>query len=163
MKFLITILLAVLVAYVSWPYYHLYRLDNALGSDDIHKLAPLINLAEVREHLQQRVARNIDQFSGGKQPDDSLIGTLQQKAKELVGRAVDESISLEQVRDMLRDSAREHSEAQPPYLLAAVDFAFFESPDTFQVRLGAIDRDPAYIIFTLQSGRWMVSNIIYND
>jgi len=160
MKFVITVLLAVMVAFASLPYYQLYQLDKALGVDDIHELAVLVDLDQLRDHLQQRMDRSIRQLSGGKQPEDSLLGALQQKASEIVGMAVDQAITLEQVRDMLRDAAREHTDKHPPYLMASVDFAFFESIDTFQVRLGAIDRDPAYIIFKLQAGRWLVTNII---
>lgn len=161
MKFVITVLLAIAVAFISWPYYHLYRLDHVLGTDDLHDLAALVDIKQVRENTQARMDRNIKQLSGGKQPDDSLLGTLQQKASELVGMAVEETISLEQVRDGLRDAAREHTDKRPPYLLAAVDFAFFDSVDTFQARLGPVDQDPAYILFTLQAGRWMVTDIVY--
>jgi len=161
MKFVITVLLAIVVAFISWPYYHLYKLDNALGSDNLHTLAPLVDLDQVREHLQARMDHSIKRLSGGKQPDDSLLGSLQKKASELVGMAVDETVSLEQVRDGLRDAAREHTDKQPPYLIAAVDFAFFESLDRFQARLGSIDQDPVYILFSLQGGRWMVTDIVY--
>ena len=161
MKFVITVLLAVVIAFISWPYYFLYRLDYALSADDIQQLTPLVDLDQVREHLQQRVDHRIKQLSGGQQPDHSLLGTLQQKASELIGLAVDEAISLEQIRDGLREAAREHTDKHPPYLLAAVDFAFLKSLDRFQVRLGAVDEDPAYIVFTLQAGRWMVTNVIY--
>jgi len=161
MKFVITLLLAVLVAYISWPYYHVYKLDAALGSENPDQLAPLVDMKLVRDHLQSRLEYGIDKLSGGQQPDDSLLGTLQSKVKEWTGEIVDQSISLEQLRDILRDAAREHSDKSPPYLIAAIDFAFFESLDSFVIRLGDIDRDPDYIRMKMEAGRRVVTDVVF--
>ena len=161
MKFIITLVLALLVAYVSWPYYHLYRLDAALGSDDTDLLLPLIDQQRVRAQLQQRIQQRIESLSGGHQPDDSILGALQSTLKEWTGQAVEVGFSLEQIRDLLREAAREHSDESPPYFISAVDFAFFESPDSFIIRLGDIDQDPDYVRMKLEAGRWVVTDIVF--
>ena len=160
MKFLVTIVLALLVAYLSWPYYYIYRLDAALGDDNIIALAPLVDLDAVRDNNQRRIERTIDKVSGGKQEDDSLIGWLQSSIKDLTGTVVDQTLSLEQVREGLRDLARAHSSESPPYFIAAIDYAFFESPASFLIRLGDIDADPAYIRMSPEKGRWLITDII---
>ena len=160
MKFLITLILALAVAFLSWPYYHVYQLDAVLGSDDLAQLAPLVDLDQVQENVQKRFDRSIDSASGGRQEQDSIIGWLQQNVRELTGMAVDQAISLEWVRDALREGARRHSEAHPPYFMSGIDFAFFESPNSFLVRLGQVDDDPAWVRMKLQAGRWVVTDII---
>lgn len=161
MKFVITLVLAVLVAFVSWPYYHLYKLDHALGVSDLDQLAPLVDLPKVRDHIQQRMDHSIESLSGGQQPEDSLLGTLQSKIKEWTGQAVGGVIGLEQVRDLLRDSARSHTTESPPYFISAVDFAFFESPGSFLIRLGDIGEDPDYVRMEMEAGRWVVTDVIF--
>jgi hypothetical protein len=160
MKFLVTIVLALLVAYLSWPYYYVYRLDAALGDDNIIALAPLVDLEAVRDNNQRRIERTIDKVSGGKQEDDSLIGWLQSSIKDLTDTVVDQSLSLELVREGLRDLARAHSSKSPPYFISAIDYAFFESPTSFLIRLGDIDANPAYIRMSPEKGRWLITDII---
>ena len=160
MKFLITLILALTVAFISWPYYHVYKLDSVLGSEDLAQLAPLVDLEQIQDQVQARVSGQIDQASGGQQTDDSLVGWLQSNVKELAGMAVDQAITLEWVHAALRQVAREHSQASPPYFMSAVDYAFFESPDSFVIRLGAVDDKPGYVRMTLASGRWLVTDIV---
>lgn len=164
MKFIITLILALLVAFLSWPYYYLYRLDNALGHDDVIELVSLVDLEAIREHSQARLDRGIDriggQLSGGQAGADSVMGWLQQNLKDLTAAVVNDELSVEQVRDTLRSLARAHTDVSPPYFMAAVDFAFFESLDTFLIRLGKVDDDPAYVRLGFEHGRWVVTDII---
>ena len=41
-------LFAALLAFVAWPYYRIYQIDDVLGYDDPEALAPLVDLEAVR-------------------------------------------------------------------------------------------------------------------
>jgi len=160
MKFLTTLILALLIGFVSWPYYHVYKLDTVLGTEELARLAPLVDLEQVQKNMRSRFDRHINRAGGGQQDKDSLIGWLQDNARELTGMAVDEAITLEWVRDVLREAARSHSSQNPPYFMSAIDFAFFESPDTFFIRLGDLGEAPVWVRMKLVVGRWVVTDII---
>lgn len=164
MKFVLTLVLALVAAFVSWPYYYLYRLDDALGRNDLLELMSLVDLQAVQAQAAARRERTVDrigdQLTGGQPQPGTVLAAVQDGVKELIAKVSDEDRSIEQVRDILQTLARSHTDASPPYFIAAVDYAFFESLDSFLIRLGAIDEDPAYVRLGFEHGRWMVTDIV---
>ncbi|MBP9603685.1 MAG: DUF2939 domain-containing protein, partial [Chromatiaceae bacterium] len=48
MRFLVSLLLVFILVFIFWPYYHLYRIDDALGRAEPAALAPLTDLEAIR-------------------------------------------------------------------------------------------------------------------
>lgn len=159
MKTLIALLLAALLAFVAWPYYRMFQLDDALGTDNLPALAELVDLDALRQHTQQRFNAGVKGLSAGA-PQSQALDWIRGQIERLGETALQQVVNLEWVMDTLRQAATRHSKRPTPYFLSAVNFAFFESPDSFLIRLGAIDDQPTYVRMSLKDYRWRVTDII---
>ena len=146
-----------LVAFVSWPYYQVFRLDDALGKDDMRTLEQLVDVPAIRRNYKARL-------EGGLvlQPGDpsSALAWLQQNLQRIGDAALEQTITLEWSRDTLKEAAAHATERQPPYFMAAVSFAFFESYDSFIIRLGELGRNATHVRMRLEDRTWRVTDII---
>jgi hypothetical protein len=150
-----------MIVFGAWPYYHLYRLDDALGKNDTAALEQLIDVQAIRENYRARIEKGLGlQTLPQPQNPGSALAWLQQNLQRLGDAALDQSITLEWVRDSLKQAAAEASDEQPPYFLAGVDFAFFESVDSFIVRLGQLGINATHVRLSLRDWTWRVTDII---
>lgn len=152
------LVLIALIAFGAWPYYQVFRLDEALGKNDTTALAELIDVEAVRRNYQERVEGGL----GLGQPQDpaSAFGWLQQNLQRLGEAAIADTITLDWVAANLREAAARASDKQPPYFMAGIDFAFFESPDRFLIRLGELGRGETHVRMTREGLRWRVTDLI---
>jgi hypothetical protein len=146
-----------LVAFVAWPYYQVYRLDDALGKDDMRALGQLVDIPAIRRNYKERLEGGL-----GLQPPDagSALAWLQQNLQRLGDAALEQTITLEWARNSLKEAAARTTESRPPYFMAAVSFAFFESYDSFIVRLGELGRNATHVRMRLRDKTWRVTDII---
>lgn len=158
MRFLFSLLLAFIVAFAFWPYYHLYRLDDALGRVEPTALDPLIDLDAIRANTKQRLewALGLKNVTAGNNP----MGWFQHGIQRAGEVALDETINLEWVWTQLREAVASATDKRPPYLLAAVDFAMFESWNSFLVRLGKLGYNDTHIRLHLEGMTWKVTDIV---
>jgi len=49
------LVLFALVAFIVWPYYYVFRLDNALGRDDMQALEQLLDIPAIRRNYKERL------------------------------------------------------------------------------------------------------------
>ncbi|MBK5941923.1 DUF2939 domain-containing protein [Halochromatium roseum] len=138
----LSILLAV-VLYGIWPYYSLFRINNALQSPDAQALAPVVDLVAIQRHFKARIESGVDSLlpldqnrqPGSSQSDrsagsqhgrqsnlqdalqldaDKVLGWLAGNLKQLGDAALDQAITLDWVRSTLLAAARRaDSEAGP--------------------------------------------------
>ena len=159
MRILGYLFLLALAAFAVWPYYTLFRLDDALGSDDTKALSELIDVPAIRRNYKERLENGL-----GLGPPPETAGTalawLQQNLRRLGDAALDQTITLEWARDDLKDAAAQATDRRPPYFLAAVSFAFFESYDSFIIRLGELGRNATHVRMRLEDRAWRVTDII---
>jgi hypothetical protein len=162
MRFIGYLLIVLLIVYGAWPYYHLYRLDDALGRDDIPALTRLIDVQSIRANYKERLEQGLG-LGALPQPLDtaSPLAWLQQNLQRLGDAALEQTITLEWVRDTLKRAAAEASEKDPPYFLAGIDFAFFESYDSFLIRLGELGENATHVRMRLEGTTWRVTDIIF--
>jgi hypothetical protein len=73
---------------------------------------------------------------------------------------LEQTITLEWVRDTLKEAAARATDKRPPYFMAAVTFAFFESYDSFIIRLGELGRNATHVRMRLEDKSWRVTDII---
>jgi hypothetical protein len=154
--YLATILI---IVFGIWPYYHLYRLDDALGRDDMPMLAELVNVDAIRANYKNRLNRGLESQAQPDNPAGALLW-LQQGLQRLGDTALEQTISLEWVRDTLKQSASSATSTRPAYFLAGVEFAFFESWDSFIVRLGELGMGETHVRLRLDGTDWRVTDII---
>ena len=158
MRFLVSLLLVFILVFIFWPYYHLYRIDNALGRAEPAALAPLTDLEAIRDNTKQRLewALGLKNVMTGGNP----MGWFQQGLQRAGEVALEETINLEWIQSQLRDAATTATEKRPAYFLAAVDFAMFESWNSFIVRLGKLGYNDTHVRLHLEGVTWKMTDII---
>jgi hypothetical protein len=159
MRYIGYALLFALIAFGLWPYYSVFRLDDALGRPDVSALQELVDLPAIRANYKKRLTGGLDVLpsqgnAGG------VMAWLQQNLQGMGDAALSQAITLEWVRDTLRQAATEATSQRPAYLIAGVTFAFFESYDTFLVRVGELGRGATHIRMRLEGYNWRVTDII---
>ncbi len=161
MRFLIYLLLLLLILYGLWPYYSLYRLEAALLRPDDTELASLVDLPAIRANYQHRIAAGLNTLLPPASPQlQGSVGWIREGAERLGERALDQIITLAWVRETLRHTVTEITGQDPPYLLQAVDFAFFESPERFLVRLGLLGESATHLRLSRSGAGWRLTDII---
>ncbi|MCG6862099.1 MAG: DUF2939 domain-containing protein [Chromatiaceae bacterium] len=148
-----------LIAFVAWPYYHVYRLDDALGKDDMQELEQLVDVPAIRRNYKERLEGGLGIQPGPQDPGSALVW-LQQNLRRLGDSALEQAITLKWARDTLKESAARATDRQPPYFMAGITFAFFESYDSFIIRLGELGRNATHVRMRLRDKTWRVTDII---
>ena len=159
MRILGYLTLFALVAFVAWPYYQVFRLDDALGKDDMQTLEQLVDIPAIRRNYKERLEGGLG-LQPSSQDASSTLAWLQQNLRRLGDAALEQTITLEWARDTLKEAAARATDRQPPYFMAAVTFAFFESYDSFLIRLGELGRNATHVRMTLEDDTWKVTDII---
>jgi hypothetical protein len=159
MRFIGYLVVFALIAFGVWPYYSVFRLDDALSKDDTGELAPLVDLPAIRANYKSRVAAGAGQILPPADPGTAL-GWIRQNLERLGDSALDQAITLEWVRDTLREATVRATNQTPPYLLAGVDYAFFESYNRFLIRIGDLGRAPTHVRLSLEGTEWRITDII---
>jgi len=155
MKYFTSLLFFVVVAYIGWPYYHIYQLSNAVKNNDPAAVEKLVDFEEVNKVLQEnqqwKVENNISQ-----NPVDMLPEGLREQAQALVGVLGGKNA---EVSNIDPNSMLERFRQMQGVLWNQVTFAFFESPTRFMIRLGQLGRQPVHVEMTLQDWVWRVTAI----
>ena len=159
MRFVGYMLALALIAFGVWPYYAVFRLDDALSKDDTSGLAPLVDLPAIRANYKSRLTAGAGQALPPGDPATAL-GWIRQNLERLGDSALEQAITLEWVRDTLRESTVRATNQTPPYLLAGIDFAFFESYNRFLIRVGDLGRGAAHVRMSLEGTDWRVTDIV---
>ncbi|MGB5258943.1 MAG: DUF2939 domain-containing protein [Gammaproteobacteria bacterium] len=160
MKYIYSLLFAALLAFLAWPYYRIYQIDDVLGHDNPQELAPLVDLPAVRAGVMQQLDARMKSTTG-QAAQGSVLDWLHNNLRKLGSDAADEIIDLQWVREALQRAARQAIAEPPYYLIKAIDHAFFDSYDSFLIRLGPLDQNPTHVRMQLRSGNWRITGI-YN-
>jgi hypothetical protein len=159
MRILGYLVLLALIAFLAWPYYQIFRLDDALGKNDMAALAELVDIPAIRRNYKERLQDGLG-LGPASQDAGSALAWLQQNLQRLGDAALEQTITLEWVRDTLKEAAARATDKRPPYFMAAVTFAFFESYDSFIIRLGELGRNATHVRMRLEDKSWRVTDII---
>jgi hypothetical protein len=147
------------VLYGVWPYYGLYRLDQALSAEDAAAIAPFVDIPAIQADYKARLGAGVDRVLPEDQRGSApLLDWLAQGLERIGGQAVDQIISLEMVRDLLRQAAQRATDKRPAYFLASVERAFFSSWNRFDVRLGPPETG-TQVIMRLERLSWRITAI----
>ena len=153
------LLLLALIGYGLWPYYDIYRLDAAINAQDAGSLGQMVDLDAIRAHYRKRVAAGIKGVLPA-EDSSSVLSWIRQNMERLGDSALDQAITLDWVRETRRDAVTRPTGQSPPYLLAGIDFAFFESYDRFLIRIGELGAGETHVRLSLVDGRWKLTDIV---
>lgn len=159
MRFMGYLLLLALIGYGLWPYYSLYRLDGAINQPDTRQLDQMLDLPAIRANYKRRLAAGV----GGMLPTDdpeSVMGWIRQNLERLGDSALEQAITPGWARETLRNAVARTSGQGSHYLLAAVDFAFFESHDRFLIRIGELGLHPTHVRLSRIGTTWKITDIL---
>ncbi|NKN34043.1 DUF2939 domain-containing protein [Marichromatium bheemlicum] len=159
MRFLGYLILLALLGYGLWPYYAVYQLDDAINQEDTTELAALVDLAAIRGHYKARIADGVEGVLPAGDAD-GVTHWLRQNIGEIGDVALEQAITLPWARQALREAVGRATSQNPPYLLAAIDYAFFESYDRFLVRIGELGKAPTHVRLELEGREWRITDII---
>jgi len=147
---------ALLLMFLSWPYFTLWRLDQAVRDRDAAALAELVDLDAVRGEIKKKLNKDADSTIGDL--SDPFIRWLQEGIQTLGGDALDRLVTLPWVRARLLDrSAGDVDEG----FLGQVTYAFFDAPDAFVARIGEATDNPVRVRLTLRGPDWRVTALYY--
>ncbi len=149
------ILVLAVLAYVVWPYYTLWRLDQALTGNDLSELVKRLDRTAIRRHFQQLWEQNIEGVA--EQFDNPVFRFLRGGVKE-VGAAAFDAIDESWVRERLL-TAQQIAAAPRRPVLGGFAFACFETPTRFLVRAGTLGKNPVHLYLTLQGWQWRVTAV----
>ena len=154
------LVLLALLGYGMWPYYTVFRLDDAVRESEPKAIAPFVDLAAIQASYAVRLAPGLPVFEPRNAPGaDQVIVWLTANLPRLGDAALDQAITLDWVRDALREAAERTTESRPALLIDAVDFAFFESWNRFVVRIGPLGSETS-VVLGLEWPQWRVVDLV---
>lgn len=157
MKTLIALLILCLLGFVAWPYYHLWRLDQAVVSNDRQALEHLVDLRAVREQIKRRLNKEVDSAVGD--VSNAFVDWLQDGIRRMGGDAVNRLVTLDWVREQLLSKTLPGG--PEPGFIDQISYAFFDRPDRFLVRIGELGEEPVHFHLSLVGADWRMTSL-YN-
>ena len=118
-----------------------------------------MDLPAIRANYKQRLASGADAMFPSADPD-SVMNWIRQNVERLGESALEQAITLDWVRDTLRNAVTQATGQTPPYLLAGIDFAFFESYNRFLIRIGDLGQGATHVRLSLVGSEWKITDII---
>ncbi len=156
MKSFVAILILFLAAFVAWPYYHVWLLDQAVILNDRDELSGLVEMKSVRLQIKRRLNKEVDSTVGD--VSNTFVDWLQDGIRRMGTEAVDRLVTLEWVREQLLSKT---GPQDPPGFLDQISYAFFDGPTGFLVRIGELGEDPVHFRLSLHAGAWRLT-AMYN-
>ncbi len=156
MKSFVAMLVFLVAAFVAWPYYHVWLLDQAVVLNDRDKLCGLVEIKSVREQIKRRLNKEVDSTVG--EVSNTFVDWLQDGIQRMGIGALDRLVTLEWVREQLLSKT---GPQDPPGFLDQISYAFFDGPAGFVVRIGESGEDPVHFRLSLYAGAWRLT-ALYN-
>lgn len=148
--------IALLLLFLAWPYFTLWRLDQAVREEDTAALAELVDLDAIRGEIKKKLNKDADSSIGDL--SDPFILWMQDGIQTLGSDAPDRLMTLSWVRARLLD--RSAGDADGGFL-GQVAYAFFDAPDAFVARIGVAADTPVHVRLTLRGTNWRVTALYY--
>ena len=154
MRYLAFLVVFTLVALLAWPYITVYRLDQALAAKDVAAMNRLVDLETVRAQVKQDFSKEVSNQVGS--DGGRVIRWLKQGVKLVSDTAIDANVDIQWVINTINTRPGEPPTPRPSFM-GDISYAFFESYDTFLIRLGELGADPVHVQLNLQEDNtWRV-------
>ncbi|ALG66714.1 DUF2939 domain-containing protein [Beggiatoa leptomitoformis] len=158
MRFLSFLFFLAVVAFVGMPYYTVYKLDNALTANSQTDLSNMVDLEAVKKTYQQTATTSlgIEKLANQSIETGSPLGNLVvEQLKQLGQNALQETVDLNWVRNHLLEATTNQK------IMSTMNFAFFESPTRFVVRIRELGNNPVFVVMTLQDWSWRITGLYF--
>ncbi|EDN66074.1 hypothetical protein BGP_4928 [Beggiatoa sp. PS] len=154
MKYFSGLIFLAIMAYLVWPYYHLYEINSAVAQNNKAALEQLVDFKEVNEVYKEDIKWRSEHTVASQ--GEVLPDAMREGAQALMGtlggiRAETSNIDTNWIIDRLRNL-----DGSP---LSQLNFAFFESPTRFMIRIGKLGRNPIHIQMTMQDWYWRITAV----
>ena len=156
MKAFAALLFLLILAFLTWPYTAIYRLNKALEQQHRQSLNEMIDIDSVRDQIKRKLNKNLDSSIGS--VSNSFVDWLQTGIQQLGGDAIDKLVDEEWVAAQLRSHNPDPSEGG---FLSHLSYAFFDGPDRMLLRIGELDDNPVHVHLSLEGTQWRVT-AVYN-
>jgi hypothetical protein len=148
---LTSLLILLVLGFLAWPYYMVYRLDRALALNDRREMEKLIDLESVRRQFKRLLDEDIEGVTV--QFDNPVFKFLRGGVKELSAATFD-AVDYDWIREAIL-TAESHQRRRPG--IGRFSFACFESPTRFLIRAGELGKNPIHLYMTLRNWQWRVT------
>jgi hypothetical protein len=156
MKGLLALIFLILLGFLVWPYTAVYRLDQALQTDDQQALEELIDMSAVREQIKRKLNKNVESTIGD--VSNSFIDWLQDGIQRMGADAIEQMVDISWVVEQLRSHNPDPGRGG---ILDRMTYAFFDGPDRLLLRIGDWGENPVHVHLSLQGLKWRIT-AVYN-
>ncbi|WP_295880950.1 DUF2939 domain-containing protein [uncultured Thiohalocapsa sp.] len=154
------LLILAVLGYGLWPYYTVFRVDDAVRDADPETLAPFVDLAAIQARYAKRIRTAVPAFEPRPDPGaDQVVVWLKSNLPRLGDAALDQAITLEWVQSSLREAAQRTTESRPALFMDAIDFAFFEAWNRFVIRVGPLGSE-THVVLGLDGKDWRIVDLV---
>lgn len=155
---LLATMLGLGVSYMAYPYVTLYRLGVAIKGADATTLEALVNWPAVREGIKEDVC-DLASDEPGQKDANELPAFGASFTRGIASTAIDKAVTPQALLAAATTPIPD-SRPTPKGADVHVNWAFFDSPTTFQVSLQAAGQaDPIKLELDLRHGEWRVQRV----
>jgi hypothetical protein len=156
MRFIQGLIFLAILAYVGWPYFHLFQLASAIATNDQKMIEELVDFEQVNKIHKENLKWKMDNTVGPAEGTDFLPESMREGAEAVLGAFGDMAADATKIDASWMLKRLRQIEGS---LWENLTFAFFESPTRFTIRLGQLGRNPIHIQMNLQDWYWRITAV----
>ena len=156
MKTLLSVVFILLLAFLAWPYTTVYRLNQALESDDHRLIEELVDIDSIQQQIQRKMNKEMESAIGD--VSNRFVEWLQNGIQRLGKDAIESLVTTEWVINQLRSH---NPDVRRGGFIDHLSYAFFDGPNSLLLRIGELDDHPVHAHLTLLGTEWRIT-AIYN-
>ena len=156
MKLLLYAFVLLLLAFLAWPFTVIYRLDQALQTNDRQVIEQLVDIESIQLQIKRKMNKEVESSIGDVSND--FVAWLQNGLQRLGDNAIDQLVTTDWVLAQLRSH---NPDPRRGGFFQHLTYAFFDSPDSLLLRIGELGDNPVHARLSLQKLEWRI-NAIYN-
>lgn len=156
MKTLLSAFILLLLGFLAWPFSTIYRLDQALQTDDRLTIERLVDIHLIQQQIKKKMNKEVESTIGD--VSNSFVEWLQTGLQQLGSGAIESMVNIDWAVTQLRSHNVDPSQGG---FFDHLSYAFFDGPDSLLLRIGELDESPVHAHLTLQGTEWRIT-AIYN-
>ena len=156
MKTLLSAFILLLLGFLAWPFSTIYRLDQALQTDDRLTIERLVEIHLIQQQIKKKMNKEVESTIGD--VSNSFVEWLQTGLQQLGSGAIESMVNIDWAVTQLRSHNLDPSQGG---FFDHLSYAFFDGPDSLLLRIGELDESPVHAHLTLQGTEWRIT-AIYN-
>jgi hypothetical protein len=156
MKFLLYAFVVLLLGFLAWPFSVIYRLDQALQTNDREAIEQLVDIGSIQQQIKRKMNKEVESSIGD--VSNSFVVWLQDGIQRLGNDAIDHMVTVDWAIAELRSH---NTDPRQGGFMDHLSYAFFDGPDSVLLRIGELDDDPVHARLTLSHLTWRIT-AIYN-